>query len=106
MDSDHSKQRLQGCYTTIPTMFHDADLELNLTAMQRHVRFLRAGGLREGTGVLLSGGGAGDFSTLTVEERLRVAAAVIEAADGQIPVAVGVQTTSTRELAQLSRAEA
>ena len=106
MDRDHSKQRLQGCYTTIPTMFHDADLELNLTAMQRHVRFLRAGGLREGTGVLLSGGGAGDFSTLTVEERLRVAAAVIEAAEGQIPVAVGVQTTSTRELAQLSHAAA
>ena len=104
MDRNQAKQRLQGCYTTIPTMFHDDDLELNLAAMQRHVRFLRAGGLQEGTGVLLSGGGAGDFSTLTVDERLRVAGAVIEAADGQIPVAVGAQTTSTRELVQLASA--
>ena len=106
MERDQAKQRLQGCYVTIPTMFHDDDLELNVAGMQRHVRFLLDGGVREGTGVLLSGGGAGDFSTLTVAERLQVAAAVIEAAGGQIPVAVGAQTTSTRELQQLAGAAA
>ena len=106
MERDQAKQRLQGCYVTIPTMFLDDDLELNVAGMQRHVRFLLDGGVREGTGVLLAGGGAGDFSTLTVAERLQVAAAVIEAAAGQIPVAVGAQTTSTRELQQLAGAAA
>jgi dihydrodipicolinate synthase/N-acetylneuraminate lyase len=55
-------------------------------------------------GVLLSGGAAGDFSTMTFEERLRVAEAIVEEAGGRVPVAMGAQTTSTRELVALARA--
>jgi len=90
----------------VPTMFHDEDLSLNLAGMKRHVEFLLAGGLRRGTATLLSGGGAGDFSTLTLDERIQVAATVVEAADGRIPVAMGAQTTSTLELIQLAKAAA
>ncbi len=85
-------------------MFRDDDLELDLPAMRRHVQFLRDGGIDEQAGVLLAGGAAGDFSTMTFSERLQVAEAVIEAADGRIPVAMGAQTTSTRELVELARA--
>jgi dihydrodipicolinate synthase/N-acetylneuraminate lyase len=85
-------------------MFGDGELELDLPAIRRHVQFLRDGGIDEGTGVLLAGGAAGDFSTMTFAERLQVAETVIEAADGKIPVAMGAQTTSTRELVELARA--
>ena len=103
MDAQRARQRLRGCYVTIPTLFREEDLELNLAGVQRHVRFLIDGGLREGNAVILSGGGAGDFSTMTLDERLRVAETVIAAAAGEIPVTVGAQTTSTRELQELAR---
>jgi dihydrodipicolinate synthase/N-acetylneuraminate lyase len=102
MDIERARERLTGCYVTIPTMFHDQDLSLNLEGMQRHVRFLIDGGLGEGNCVILSGGGAGDFSTLTIPERLEVAEAVQAAADGKVPLTVGAQTTSTRELVELA----
>ncbi len=103
MNRDRMLNRLRGCYVTVPTQFHDADLELNLPAIRRHVEFLLAGGIREGTGILLAGGAAGDFSTMTLAERFQVAETVIKAADGKVPVTIGAQTTSTRELCELAR---
>ena len=50
------RNRLQGCYVTLPTMFHDdAELSVDLDAMRGHVRFLIDGGITTGTGVLLAG---------------------------------------------------
>jgi dihydrodipicolinate synthase/N-acetylneuraminate lyase len=96
------RERLCGCYVTIPTAFRDPDLELDLPAIQRHVRFLVDHGITTGTGVLLAGGAAGDFSTMTFEERTDVARAVVDAAAGRVPVVMGAQTTSTRELVRLA----
>jgi 4-hydroxy-tetrahydrodipicolinate synthase len=76
MNRDRMFNRLYGCYVTVPTQFHDMNLELNLPAIRQHVEFLLAGGIREGTGVLLAGGAAGDFSTMTLTERFQVAEAV------------------------------
>ena len=106
MNREQAKDNLVGCYTTVPTMFHDDNLDLNLDGMKRHVEFLLDGGLRQGSGTLLAGGGAGDFSTLSIEERIQVARTVVTAADGQIPVVMGAQTTNTRELIQLAEAAA
>ncbi len=102
MDREILLRRLRGCYVTVPTQFHDPGLELNLAAIRSHVGFLLEGGIREGTGILLAGGAAGDFSTMTLDERLLVAATVVQAADGHVPVAIGAQSTSTRELCQLA----
>jgi dihydrodipicolinate synthase/N-acetylneuraminate lyase len=85
-------------------MFRDPDLELDTAAIGRHVRFLRANGVARGNAVLLAGGAAGDFSTMTFDERVRVAEAVRDAAEGQVPLAMGAQTTSTRELVRIARA--
>ena len=104
MDTAAARQKIQGCYVTIPTLFHDETLEVNLAGIQQHVRFLLDGGLREGNGLILSGGGAGDFSTMSLMERLQVAKAVVDACEGRLPVTVGAQTTSTRELVELARA--
>ncbi len=105
MDSERARSRLSGCYVTIPTMFSDDDdLAVDPAAIRRHVRFVIDAGIKAGTGVLLAGGGAGDFSTLTFDERVAVAEAVVEEANGAVPVVMGAQTTSTRELVALARA--
>ena len=104
MTTGSRQANLQGCYVTIPTMFRDPDLEVDLGAIRRHVRFLIEGGLTTGNAVLLAGGAAGDFSTLTFDERVAVAEAVVDEAAGRVPIAMGGQTTSTQELVRLARA--
>ena len=101
---DALKQKLRGCYITVPTMFGDPGLEIDLAATRAHTRFLIDRGAREGNAVLLAGGAAGDFSTMTFDERVAVASAVKAEAGGVVPVAMGAQTTSTRELEALARA--
>ena len=104
MDKEKAKKRLSGLYVSVPTMFRDDDLELDLPAIKRHVGFLVDGGINTDTGVLLAAGAAGGFSTMTLEERCQVAEAIVQAADGRIPVVMGAQTTNTRELTALAQA--
>ena len=105
MDRERAISRLRGCYITLPTMFRDTDgLPVDPDAIRRHVRFLIDAGVRTGNGVLLATGAAGDFSTLSADERLTVAEAVVAEAAGAVPVAIGAQTTSTQELVKLAAA--
>ncbi|MFO1149449.1 MAG: dihydrodipicolinate synthase family protein [Alsobacter sp.] len=85
-------------------MFRDPDLEVDTDAIAGHVRFLLNRGVKAGNGVLLAGGAAGDFSTMTFDERVLVAQTVFEAGGGRLPLAMGAQTTSTRELVRLAKA--
>jgi len=101
MEFESLKKRLEGCYVTVPTMFRDSDLGLDLNATRRHVRFLMDRGINEDNAVLLAGGAAGDFSTMALDERISVAKAIVEEVDGKIPVAMGAQTTNTMELCRL-----
>ena len=103
MDRDKLKKSLEGCYITVPTMFRDPDLEVDTAAIRRHVKFLLSRGINAGNAVLLAGGAAGDFSTLSFDERKMVAETVVAEADGRVPVAMGAQTTSTRELQRLAK---
>ena len=81
------------------TLVHDnPDLSTNEERIRTHVLFLRENGIK----VLLAGGAVGDFSTMSFNERMRMASTVIEEA-GDIPAEVGAQTTSALELQQLSR---
>lgn len=98
------RDRLEGCYITVPTMFRDDDLELDLDATRAHSRFLLSRGAAEGNAVLLAAGAAGDFSAMSIEERCAVARAVVEEVNGAAPVAMGAQTTSTRDLITLAKA--
>ncbi|GAB2174930.1 dihydrodipicolinate synthase family protein [Dongia sp. agr-C8] len=103
MDREKLKKSLEGCYITVPTMFRDPDLEVDTRAIRRHVQFLLSRGINAQNAVLLAGGAAGDFSTMSFDERKLVAEAVVAEADGRVPVAMGAQTTSTRELQRLAR---
>ena len=103
MDYSQLKKDLEGLYITIPTLFNDPDMTINEDGIRQHISFLRSNGINRQNAVLLAGGAAGDFSTMSFEERVRVAGIVKESA-GEIPVAVGAQTTSTMELQRLAQA--
>ncbi len=99
------RKKLEGCYVTIPTPFHDdTEMGVNHDALRSYVRFLIDSGLNGKYATLLAGGAAGDFSTMTFDERLAVAETVIDEAKGAVPIAVGAQSTSTLELVRLAKA--
>lgn len=102
---DHLKKMLEGCYVTIPTPFHDTpEMAVNEAALRAYVRFLIDSGLNGDYATLLAGGAAGDFSTMTFDERLHVAEIVVDEAAGAVPIAMGAQSTSTLELVKLAHA--
>jgi dihydrodipicolinate synthase/N-acetylneuraminate lyase len=105
-DREKIRARLTGCLIPVPTLYHGRNLDLNLKEMQRHVQFLLDGGVRQGNGVLLTGGSAGDFTALSVAERLQVAEAVLDTAGGKLGVIVGAQSTNQREVIALARGAA
>lgn len=105
MDTAHYRAKLEGCYVTVPTPFLDEPgFGINEPALRRYVDFLIEGGLGAGTATFLAGGAAGDFSTMTFEERLQVASIVAEQVNGRVPLAFGAQSTSTLELVRLAKA--
>ena len=105
MDTERRRRALEGCYVTVPTPFADSDgWPVDDAALRTYVRFLVDHGLHGDRATLLAGGAAGDFSTMTFDERVHVASVVIEEAAGCVPVAMGAQTTSTLELVRLARA--
>ena len=107
MDTIAARDRLQGCYTTIPTMFRDdADLSVDHEAIRRHVRFLIDGGLTTGNAVLLAGGAAGDFSTMTFDERLSVWAPPSPRRTAASRSPWAARRSSTLELVRLVKAAA
>ena len=105
MDPETLKSDLEGCYVTLPTPFHDTTgFPVNEHALRAHIRFLLDNGLNAGNATFLAAGAAGDFSTMTFEERVRVAEIAVDEVDGRVPVAMGAQSTSTLELERLARA--
>ena len=105
MQTDVLKKKLEGCYVTVPTPFRDTEgFPIDEEALRSYVRFLIDGGLTAENAVFLAGGAAGDFSTMSFDERVRVAEVVIDEVAGRVPVAMGAQTTSTLELIRLARA--
>lgn len=98
------KKQLEGCYITIPTMFSDPELDLDLKATRKVVRSMLDRGMDSDHGTLLVGGAAGDFSTITFDERLCLLDAVLAEVNGAMPVAIGGQSTSTREVIALAKA--
>ena len=105
MSPDDLKDALAGCYVTIPTPFADTpELPVDENALRSYVRFLIDAGLTADYATFLAGGAAGDFSTMSFDERVQVASIVIDEVDGRVPVAMGAQTTSTLELVRLANA--
>ena len=84
--------RWQGIFPAITTKFH-ADESIDAEGTARHIDFQ----IRNGIHGLVTCGSLGEASTLTLEEKLKVAQIALEAADGRTPVLANVSETSTRE---------
>ena len=103
MDYENLKNKLQGCYVTVPTPFKDTkNLPLNFVALKDYVEFLLGNGLNSGNCTLLFGGAAGDFSTMSFDERLLLAKEGSKIVNERVPIALGGQTTNTQELEKLA----
>ena len=103
MGYENLKNKLQGCYVTVPTPFKDTkNLPLNFDALKDYVEFLLGYGLNSGNCTLLFGGAAGDFSTMSFDERLLLAKEGSKIVNERVPIALGGQTTNTQELEKLA----
>jgi len=104
MNTQELKKKLEGCYVTVPTPFKDSDgFPINYEALTDYVEFLLGNGLNQNNCTLLFGGAAGDFSTMTFEERKELAEQGSRLVNGRVPIALGGQTTSTLELEKLAQ---
>jgi 4-hydroxy-tetrahydrodipicolinate synthase len=83
--------RWRGVFPAVTSKFRD-DETLDIAAMERHFEF------QIGAGVdgLVTGGSLGEASTLSLEEKLEVAATALRVAAGRVPVLANVSETSTR----------
>ena len=84
--------RWTGVYPAVTTKFH-ADESLDIAEMERHFDFQ----IRAGVHGLVTCGSLGEASTLTLEEKLEVAATALRVAEGRVPVLANVSELSTRE---------
>ena len=87
-----------GVLPALITPFTEDGAELDADALARLVERLIAGGVSG----LVPGGSTGEFTTLTHDERRRLAEVTIEAAAGRVPVVVATGALSTLETVELS----
>ena len=101
MQVPEAKQLFRGPMISVATPFTD-DFELDLEALKDNIRFMIENGVRTGRGVLLVAAAGGEFPMLSMDERKQVIAASVEAADGEVPVAAGIQFLATRDVVALA----
>lgn len=73
--------------------------EVDYGRTRQQVEWIIAGGAH----ALIATGTCGEFSTLEIDERKRLATSFVEWAGGRVPVYVGVMHTSTRTATELAR---
>ncbi len=83
--------RWKGIFPAVTSKFKPNE-DLDVAEMERHFEFLIANGV-DG---LVTGGSLGEASTLTLEEKLEVAATAVRVSAGRVPVLANVSETSTR----------
>lgn len=95
-----SDKIIRGVFSNMPTALSDDGKHVDAVRMAEHVNWVIDSGVN-GISCLL---GSGGFTYLNAEERYEVAATVIEAAKGRVPVLVGITGESTAETIDLGRA--
>jgi len=101
-DIDRVKQELRGPVALAVPPFNE-DLSLNLDAFREHIRFMIAGGLRMGQGVLICPSGTGEYLSLSPEEHRLMVQTAVEAVDGRFPVVAGVAGIDINHVIELAR---
>lgn len=83
--------RWKGIFPAVTSKFKPNE-DLDVAEMERHFEFL----ISNGVDGLVTGGSLGEASTLTLEEKLEVAATAVRVSAGRVPVLANVSETSTR----------
>ena len=91
MSDTYSAGVIGGVFPASLTMF-DSDGEIDEAGTTDHVRYL----LTNGAHGIVAGGTSGEFIAMTCEERTRLCALIIEAANGKVPVYAGTGHYSTK----------
>jgi 4-hydroxy-tetrahydrodipicolinate synthase len=86
-----------GMMTAVVTPFA-ADESLDLERLATHIDYL----IEKGTTAAVVIAGAGEYLSLSLEERSAVVRASVEAADSRIPVVCGALSPSTREVLEVA----
>ena len=96
------KERLHGVNVIVVTPF-DKNGEVDLEQVKVLTRNLIKNGIVDGTGVLVANGSFGECFSMSIEERKRVTSAVVDEANGRVPVVVGCNETNTGAVIDLAK---
>jgi len=100
--SKSRKERLVGVVVSLPT-FNDDEHNLLPDRQRKHIRWLIDHGLREGSAVLMIGGGLGEGYFLSDDEWCACADLLADTAQGEVPTMIGVFELSARKAAEKAR---
>ena len=89
---------LEGIWPVMPTPYTESD-EIDLDCVKALVHWYVESGCN---GVLVSGSG-GEFPYLTIEERIALTRAAVEASEGRIPIMCGLGPMGTKEATNQAR---
>ena len=105
MNYDEIRSQLRGPSVLNMVPF-DSNFELKLDVLRQNIRHIIDGGISKGKGFLICPCGAGEDNTLTKEEHLQVVETALDACGDELPLVVGVATTSHKEaIARCQNAE-
>ena len=82
-----------GVWPAVVTPFRGGDYSIEFDALASSVEWLVESGVDGVVGI----GTMGEFRSLTSEERFQVARAIVDAADGRVPVTIGVSADTPSE---------
>lgn len=97
--SKSRQEKLVGAVVSLPT-FCDDDYKLLPDRQRKHIRWLIDHGLKEGSAVLMAGGGLGEGYFLGDDEFKQIVDVLTDEAGGQVPTMVGVFELSARAAAE------
>ena len=102
MEPEELREKVRGVNLIMMTPFKE-DLSVDEAGLRKNTRYLIKQGLKEGYGVLITTGSAGECSTLDIEERKAIVRTVVEEAQGEVPVLIGCNDTSTARVIDMAR---
>jgi len=102
VSSDATRRWLRGAVVAVATPMN-GDTSLDLAGLAANTEAMIERGIRTGDGVLLAVAAAGEFPTLSIDERKAAIRTSVKAAAGRVPVMTSIQHTDVREILDLLR---
>jgi dihydrodipicolinate synthase/N-acetylneuraminate lyase len=99
---DQARERWRGVLIPLVTPFA-VDGSLDLVSLRANIEWLIGRGAKHGNSVLIAAGSGGDFTSMNIEERKTVIAAIAETVADRMPIIAGVQALDVRDTIDLCR---